>query len=247
MPIYNADHVEYHVTNGHIQIAMEDGTMVPAYWAHPSMGTKFPGVVLIHDWWGVTPLIRRMTTLLAQVGHYVIAPDFYDGKVAQTHSDALKLLDSLGDSAYKRADTALSVLENHHNCNGDVAMVGMGMGGSLAFEAAITRTDLEAAIAYGGFPQRYQGHFERANTPILAIYGADDQFISDDLIAHLQDELAATPLNDQHQVVMLADCKHEIFSEETAEATRMEAWHMTLDFLDDRLQGPSHPPDRKKY
>ena len=188
-----------------------------------------------------------MSTLLAQVGHYVIAPDFYDGKVAQTHHEALQLLDSLGDSGYKQADTALSVLENHHNCNGDVAMVGMGMGGSLAFEAAIMRADLEAVVAYGGFPQRYRGHFERANTPILALYGAEDQFISSDMIAQLQDELATTPLKDQHQVVLLEACKHEIFSEETLETTRMEAWHKTLDFLDYRLQGPSHPPERKKY
>ena len=247
MPIYNPDHVEYHVTNGHIQIAMEDGTMVPAYWAHPSMGAEFPGVVLVHDWWGVTSLIRRMTTLLAQVGHYVIAPDFYQGKVAQSHKEALALLDSLGDTAYKRANTALSVLENHHNCNGDVAVVGLGMGGSLAFEAAIRRADLEAAVAYGGFPQRYMGNFKHSNTPILAMYGADDQFIASEIVAKLQAELQATSLKDQHQFVVLDSCKHDIFGDDTPETTRTKAWHQTLDFLDDLLQGPTQQPERKKY
>jgi carboxymethylenebutenolidase len=247
MPIYNPDHVEYHVTSGHIQIAMEDGTNLPAYWAHPNMGAKFSGIVLIHDWWGVTPLIRLMTSLLAQVGHYVIVPDFYQGKVAQTHNEALKLLDALGDTAYKRADTALSVLEHHRNCNGDVAIVGLGMGGSLAFEAAIVRPDLEAAVAYGGFPQRYIGHFKRANAPILAIYGAHDQYIDSKMIAQLKQELAAAPLKDQHEVVVLENSKHDIFSDDTPELTRLAAWHKTLDFLDDLLEGPSHPAKRKKY
>jgi len=247
MPIYNPDHLEYHVTSGHIQIATDDGTLVPAYWAHPSMGAEFPGAVLVHDWWGVTPLVRRMTTLLAQAGYYVISPDFYNGKVAQTHSDALKLLDSLGDSGYTRADTALSVLENHHNCNGDVVVIGLGVGGSLAFEAAILRTDLEAAVAYGGFPQRYMGHFKRSNTPILALFGANDQYIERDVITRFKKELDSTPLKGRHEFVILDDCEHDIFDDDTPEAVRTTAWHTTLDFLDDLLEGPTRPPERKKY
>jgi carboxymethylenebutenolidase len=246
MPIYKPDHVEYAVNSGHIQISMDDSTRLPAYWAHPIMGASFPGVVLLHDWWGVTPLVRRMSMLLAQSGHYVIVPDFFSGKVASSHKEALALLDSLGDTAYQRADTALSVLEHHHHCNGTVAAIGLGMGGSLAFEAAIERADLEAAVAYGGFPQRYLGHFKRSNTPILAFYGADDQFIERALIDQLQTELAASPQPIPHEVVILENARHDIFSDETLAAGRI-AWSQTLDFLDATLEGPSQPPERKTY
>lgn len=250
MPLYNPDHVEYEVTSGHIQIAVEDGTMLPAYWAHPTMGAVFPGVVLLHDWWGVTPIVRRMAMLFAQVGHYVITPDFFDGKVAATHSEALAMLKSLENAGFKRANSALSVLENHHNCNGHVAVVGLGMGGSLAYEAAIVRDDLEAAVAYSGFPQRYLGHFERANTPILAFYGSQDQYINSETIGKLQVELAASPLDPPHEVVILKGAGHDLFDEETDEAGRdlgRQAWHKTLDFLESILEGPTQPPEKKPY
>lgn len=250
MPIYNPDHVEYEVTSGRIQVALEDGTLLPAYWAHPRMGAVFPGIVLIHDWWGVTPLVRHMTTLFAQVGHYVIAPDFFNGTVAATHDEALKLLESLGAGAYKRADAALSVLEEHHNCNGQVALVGIGMGGSLAYEAAIRRDDLEAAVAYSGFPQRYLSHFERANTPILAFYGSDDPYIANDVVEQLRLELAESPLAPSHEVVLLDGADHEFFDDDLTDDQRdlgSEAWHKTLDFLESILEGPTQPPERKNY
>jgi carboxymethylenebutenolidase len=251
MPLYDPDHVEYEVTSGHIQIAMEDGTTLPAYWSHPIIGGKFPGIALIHDWWGITPIIRRMTMLFAQVGHYVIVPDLFDGKVATTHAEALALLDSLGNTGYKRADMSLQVLETHRHCNGDVAAVGVGMGGSLAFEAAIVRSNLEAAVAFGGFPQRYLGHFKRAHAPILAFYGSLDAFIPRDLIDKLRAELAAAvPVKLPHEVVMLEGAGHDLFAEDLPEEQRAygrEAWQRTLDFLDEVLEGPTQPPERKRY
>ena len=249
MPLYNPDHVEYEVTSGHIQIAMEDGTMLPAYWAHPTMGAVFPGVVLLHDWWGVTPLVRRMAMLFAQVGHYVITPDFFNGTVAETRNEALTMVDALGSAGFKQANSALSVLENHHNCNGHVAVVGLGMGGSLAYEAAIVRDDLEAAVAYSGFPQRYLGHFKRANTPLLSFYGSEDQYISPEMVEKLRVELAGCHLDPPHEVVVLEGAAHDLFDEDAGARVDLgrQAWHKTLDFLESILEGPTQPPEKKSY
>ena len=250
MPLYDPDHVEYEVTSGHIQIALEDGTTMPAFWSHPIIGGKFPGIALIHDWWGITPVIRHMTMLFAQTGHYVIVPDLFDGKVATNHAEALALLDSLGSAGYKRTDMALSVLETHRHCNGAVAAVGVGMGGSLAFEAAIVRPNLEATVAFGGFPQRYLGHFKRAKAPILAFYGSLDAFIPPALIDKLRTELAAVTVQPPHEVVILEGAGHDLFGEDLPEQQRAysrEAWQRTLDFLDEVLQGPTMPPERKRY
>ena len=214
------------------------------------MGAVFPGVVLLHDWWGVTPIVRRMAMLFAQVGHYVITPDLFNGKVAATHSEALAMLDALGSTGFKRANSAVSVLEQHHNCNGHVAIVGLGMGGSLAYEAAITRDDLEAAVAYSGFPQRYLGHFERANTPLLAFYGSQDEYISSEVIDKLKTELAQSPVKPPHEVVILEGADHDLFDEDPEEVRRdlaRVAWHKTLDFLESILEGPNQPPEKKPY
>ena len=248
MPMYDPDHVEYNVTSGHIRIAMESGEMLPAFWAHPNLTTRFPGVVLIHDWWGVNGIVRRLAHLLAQVGHYVIVPDLFEGQTARTPTEALSLLEKLGSKAYNRIDTALSVLETHHLCNADVAAIGLGMGGSLAFEAAIIRGDLEAAVAYAGFPQRYLGHFGKSNTPILAFYGTQEQYVPAEAIDRLKQELTTSPLD--HEVVMLDGAEHDIFADALPEHKRelsRVAWHKTLDFLETYLEGPTQPPERKRY
>lgn len=248
MPMYRPDRVEYAVTSGNIQIALEDGSMLPAYWAHPNVGHRFPGVLLIHDWWGVNGIVRHLAQLFAQSGHYVIVPDLFDGRVAAAPAEALQLVDSLGNSGYRRIHAALTVLEHHHRCNGSVAAVGIGMGGSLTFEAAIIRTDLEAAVAYGGFPQRYLGHFKRARTPILAFYGAEEPYIPREVIEKLRQELAACPL--PHEVVVLDSAGHDLFLNgidvQQPEYSPV-VWQKTLDFISQFLERPPKPVERKTF
>jgi carboxymethylenebutenolidase len=241
--MHQPDRIEYNITSGHIQIAMEDGAMLPAYMAHPNIATKFPGIALLHDWWGVTSFIRHIAHLFAQAGHYVIVPDLFNGKTATTREEALQLIDALGSGGYKRINTALRVLENHHMCNANVAAVGLGMGGSLAFEAALVRPDLEAAVAYAGFPQRYLGHFKRGKTPILAFYGSLEPYISRDLIEKLRQELATVLL--PHEVVILEGAGHDILTDDSTPHSAF-AVQKTLDFLLLHLGGPAHPTVRKK-
>ena len=250
MPMYRPDRVEFSVTSGNIQIALEDGHNLPAYWAHPNIGQRFPGSVLIHDWWGVNGIIRHLAQLFAQTGHYVIVPDLFNGQIASTPAEAIKLVDQLGNQGYKRIHSALSVLETHHRSNGSVAAVGLGMGGSLAFEAAIIRTDLEAAVAYSGFPQRYLGHFKRARTPILAFYGTDEQFIPREAIDRLRQELATAPRNLPHEVYMLNGAAHELFLDappnEQPEYSGI-TWQKTLEFISNFLERPPRQAERKTY
>jgi carboxymethylenebutenolidase len=248
MPIYDPHHIEYGIISGHIQIVVEGDRPLPAYWAHPVTGRKFPAVALIHDWWGITPTIRHMAHLFAQSGYYVIVPDLFDGQVATTPQEAMELVKRLGDSGYPRIDAALSALEHHHNTNGDVAAIGIGMGGSLAFEAAIVRKDLEAAVAFYGFPQRYLGRFRDARTPILAFYGQKEPYVLPPVIAKLRHECAANTRGLAHEIVILDGVGREFFSDEANEVQGdkgREALSMTFMFLEKFLEGPQHPAARK--
>lgn len=250
MPIYSAERLEYGITCGHIQIVIEAGKALPAYWAHPNIGRLFPAIALIHDWWGITPIMRRIANFFAQSGYYVIAPDLFNGQVASTPQQAIELLQALGDNGYPRINAALSVLESHHNTNRDVAAVGIGMGGSLAYEAAILRQDLEAAVAFYGFPQRYLGRFNEANTPILGLYGEDDPYILPPVIARLRGELAAASGGLPHEIVTFAGTGHDFLREEASDAERevgRQALKKTLAFLEQHLRGPQHAPARQVY
>lgn len=226
------------VTGGHIQIALERGDLLPAYWSHPDVGGRFPGIVLLHDWWGITETERRLSTRFAQAGYYVIVPDLFDGAQPTTPQEAMEQVEQLGAHGYGyfRADAALQVLETHHRCNRHVAAVGLGMGGTLAFQAAVTRTDLEASVVYYGFPQRLLGQLSATRTPILAVYGSDEPHVPTDVIDQLRGELGQSALG--HRVVVIEGVGRDFFNPNApadVQARGEDAWLQTLDFLDDYL------------
>jgi carboxymethylenebutenolidase len=242
MPIYEPDHVEYSIAQGHIQIVLDSGDKLPAYWAHPKLGDKFPAIAIIHDWWGLDDEVRRIANLFAQTGYYVIAPDLFDGRTTNDPQQAIELVKRLKDGGYPRIHQALGVLEHHHHVNKHVAAVGIGMGGSLAFEAAIVRGDLEAAVVYGGFPQRYFGRFKEANTPIYAFYGEHEPHISPADIKKLLLELeaASKAKGIANKLKIVPGLGHEFFSKDfNEERRRMSRLVLkeTFDFLDDFLEG----------
>lgn len=250
MPIYEPDHVEFAIASEYIQIVTDDGRTLPAYLAHPKLGMRFPGVALLHDWWGITPMIRRLGNLFAQMGYYVIMPDLFNGQVAHTPSDAMRLVKELGeDNGYPFIHSALAVLEHHQKCNAYVAVVGVGLGGSLAFEASIMRDDLEAAVAYSGFPYRFYGQFKNSHAPILAWYGSHEPHVKGADVKKLKKELDADSRH-PHQVKIVQGLGHEFFQEEMPDNLREKSRYVlkqTFAFLDEHLQGPQKPKKRQRF
>ncbi|MGJ3240248.1 MAG: dienelactone hydrolase family protein [Anaerolineae bacterium] len=249
MPLHNSNRVEFAIDSGHINIVTDEGKQVPAYWAHPRIGHRFSGICLLHDWWGMDQISRMLTNFFAQMGYYVIEPDLFGGKLANSPQEALRLLEETKDTRYAAVDATLSVLESHHRVNSSVAAIGLGMGGTLAFEAAIKRDDLEAAVAYAGFPQQYLGQFRNARTPILALYGTQEPYTKPVVIDHLKQELAQSALSAQHQVVLIEGGKHELFSlpkDSEQQQVSNSAINYTLAFLEQHLEQIDHG-QRRRY
>ena len=149
--MFQSRHVQHRITSGYINVVAE-GHYLPAFWAHPEIGGRFPGIVLIHEWWGLTAHVRTLVRRFAEVGFYVIAPDLYDGKAAATPEEAFALSQALGEAGPARVNAAISALETHNRFNGKMAVVGFQMGGELAYHAAMHRADLRAAVVFYGKP-----------------------------------------------------------------------------------------------
>jgi carboxymethylenebutenolidase len=243
MPVYHPHRVEYAITQGRVTIIRDDGAPLPAYWAQPALSGRFPGIALIHDWWGITGLERRLAHLFAGLGYVVIVPDLFNGRTAVSAREALLLVEALGNSGLTGTDAALKALENHARVNLNVAVVGLGLGGGLAFEAAIARPDLEAAVAFYGFPQRVFGRIRQAQAPILAIYGERDPFISSIDIIRLRAELDESPL--EHEVLVLERAARDFLAEPlivNGDQAGTQALEHVLRFLDRHLSGAPRPP-----
>lgn len=66
----------------------QDGTTLRAYLALPQTAGKHPGLVIVHEWWGLSADIAAMADRLAEEGFVVLAVDAYRGKLAQTAQEA---------------------------------------------------------------------------------------------------------------------------------------------------------------
>jgi len=252
MPITMPNRVEYEIVNGRVGIVSDDGNTIPAYWSHPKLGGRFPAICIIHDWWGITTVERRLAHLFAQWGCYAVVPDLFGGATATTPHEAMALVRQYSDHAFPLIDRALKALEMHNKTNAHVGVIGIGMGGSFAYEAAINRPMLEAVVSIFGLPGRYLGKFKTATVPILALYGQPEPIIKPDDMARLQAEFSESA--QPHTLALVPGLTREMFAQagSTTETTPSDiAWGKIITFLDDAVLShseakPDRPAKKKK-
>jgi carboxymethylenebutenolidase len=68
----------------------------------PSGKGPFPGIVVIHEWWGVNDWIKEQASMLADQGYAALAIDLYRGKVADNPDLARELMRGLPEDRAAR-------------------------------------------------------------------------------------------------------------------------------------------------
>jgi carboxymethylenebutenolidase len=118
-----------------------------AYLSEPAL--TGPGVIVVHDGYGLLPHVRRRCDWLAEAGFVALAVDLYDGRVARTPAEAERLVGGL-DQVRARGMVAIAatqLLARPKVRPQRVGAVGFGLGGRLALRAA-TSGALDALIAF---------------------------------------------------------------------------------------------------
>src|SRR5579863_6057659 len=64
-----------------------NGRTISGYLAVPEQGSG-PGVVVLHEWWGLTDVFKRVCDRLAEAGFVALAPDLYHGKTTDSVEEA---------------------------------------------------------------------------------------------------------------------------------------------------------------
>ncbi len=139
----------------------------------PQEKGTYPGIVLLHDWWGLTGQMKDLGARLACEGYMVIVPNLYgrlggmvtaNDDVAATLSERLDQSLALTDinSCCEYLNTRTIAKRNEH------AVVGYGMGGSFALRFAWHRKRLRAAVSYyGTLPQPTGDLMKHLSAPLL--------------------------------------------------------------------------------
>jgi carboxymethylenebutenolidase len=143
------------------------------YLAVPAGAGPWPGVVVIHEAFGIIDILRRQTDRLAAAGYLALAPNLYsDGGAARCLVATFRALLAGRGKAIADIDAAREYLRHRADCTGKVGVIGFCMGGGFALVTANRGFDA-AAVNYGMLPRHARSALA-GSCPIVGSYGRKD-------------------------------------------------------------------------
>ena len=210
------------------------------YLAQPAGDGPFPGVVMIHEWWGLNDNIRRMAEILATYGYTVLAVDLYNGEVATEPSRASQLSGGLDQAqALANMQAAVKYLRNQENAP-QVASLGWCFGGGQSLQLALSDVSLASTVIYYGSLVTEETRLETLDWPVLGVFGADDQVVPVDSVESFKATL--DDLDVTNEVYVYPNVGHAFANpsgDNFAPEAAADAWTKTLDFLRSHLKSDS--------
>jgi len=193
-------------------------------------------VILVHDWFGVSPFYTDAADRLARQGYCVVAVDLYNGRSATTHNDASALLGALdANVAAEKIDAAIKSLGDRPR---KIALMGFSMGARHALAAALRNPSVRATVLWYGDTTKDTDRLNRLSGPVLLVAGSKDGSALDDASAFAK----AADASVGAEVYVYPGAAHAfaqpLFNEgKTYDAVAAEtAWRLTEDFLSRRLR-----------
>lgn len=146
------------------------------YLARPSGPGPWPGVVVVHEAFGLDEVLRRQCDRLAAAGYLALAPDlFSDGGARRCLARTMQALHTRRGRAFADIEASRRHLLESADCTGRVGIVGFCMGGGFALVAATRGFDV-AAANYGIVPSHAESSLAGA-CPVVASYGGRDRVL----------------------------------------------------------------------
>ncbi|SDI14938.1 carboxymethylenebutenolidase [Actinokineospora alba] len=149
--------------------------LMPAYLAVPTSDPPWPGVVVVHDFTGMSTDLRAQADWLAGEGFLAIAPDLYHWG---SRLGCLRTI--MGDLGRRRGRTfddikaAQNWVADHPDCTGTTGVIGFCMGGGYAIALAPGNGYSAASVNYGGCPTDAESWLGEA-CPIVGSFGGADR------------------------------------------------------------------------
>lgn len=171
------------VSAGWITYGVVGEDSLKGYYAEPKSlegDTTLPGLIVIHEWWGLNDNIKMMTKRLAGEGYQALAVDMYGGDTAGTPDRAKQLMQQAmknketGVQNLMQARQYLAQIENASK----TGVIGWCFGGGWSLQAALNMPQkLDAAVIYYGQLVTDSGQLKKLTMPILGNFGAEDRAI----------------------------------------------------------------------
>lgn len=213
-----------------------DGEELLAYVAQPDGPGPHPGVLLLHEWWGLNEGITVLADALAEEGYVVFAPDAYRGRVTNQIPRALYLrLTTPEEQVKSDLDAALAELRALPSVDTSrVASMGFCFGGGHSLMLGLRESEnLALTIIYYGDVITEANLLEPLmdSQGVLGVFAEEDQqiFVED----VLEFESALNTLDIPNEITIYPGVGHAFITEENFNepGTAGDAWQQALDFL----------------
>ena len=216
------------------------------YWDDAFTG-KRPGVMVVHEWWGLNDFARLRAEMLAESGYVAFAADMYgEARMTRKPEEAKAWRDSLiadPSTWQRRAALGLQQLAAHENVDADrLAAIGYSLGAATVMQLAYTGADLRGAISfYGPLTPAQIEQGKEIKARVLVAHGDNDPFVSEDQMLAFRKSLSAAGVD--WEMNIYAGAAHG-FANPYADGFGMEglayqeaadrrSWLRTLGFLRD--------------
>ena len=216
-----------------------NGETSRGYLAADEGAASQPGLILVHEWWGLNDHVKDLTRRFAGQGYVVLAPDLYDGASTKDPEEAGKLMQGLDKTkALEKLNRAVSYLQGLPGVDGEnIGVTGFCMGGTYALLLAAHNKSVKASAPfYGDVPT--DDELKNLSAPVLFIGAENDFWITKDKMDRLDEGLKK--YGKEGEVKVYEGVGHAFFNDTRPEAydkdAAEDAWGRVTGFFADKLK-----------
>ena len=200
----------------------------------------FPGIIVIHEWWGLNDWVKEQASKLSDQGYVALAVDLYRGKVATTPDEALEIMRGVPeDRANRDLKAAFEFLQSQPSVKKNkIGAIGWCMGGGYSLDVALLEPTLAADVINYGHLATDTNELKKINAPILGLFGGLDRGITPDDVHKFDQQMKA--LGKSIDVTIYPDAGHAFENPNNKDGYRAsdaaDAWEKTVNFLSATLK-----------
>jgi carboxymethylenebutenolidase len=203
------------------------------FYAEPIKPGNYPGIIMIHEWWGLNDHIKDSAKILSAQGYRVLAVDLF-GKATDNPIEAAIQTKSLNqEKAIENMKSAKKFLSEKGSQK--IGSLGWCFGGAQSLQIAVNE-NLDATVIYYGNLIEDKEKLKKINSPVLGIFGSTDAQIPVDKVNNFSTNLK--DLNIQNDIKIYEGVGHAFANptgQNFAPNETKDAWLKTLEFLSNNL------------
>lgn len=207
------------------------------YLALPEDEGVFPGVVIIHEWWGLNDNMKQTAEEIASHGYVVLAVDLFGKEPATTAEEARLRISSFDpERGVANMNGAVDYIRTNYHSD-KIGSVGWCFGGGQSLALALNNSDMDATVIYYGSITSDKEQLSSITWPVLGIFAGLDTGIPVESVEEFKRSLEELQI--ENEIYIYQNVNHGFANpsgQRHAPGETQDAWKKTIAFLHDTLQ-----------